>query len=223
MNNQTNLFTSKKQLLIFSMSLFFVLLLPLQNIAQKNKKPAPNSFNEFYYNTMEWRLVGPFRGGRAGTVAGVTDNPNLYYIGTAGGGVWKTKDGGNSWNSISDGYFGGSIGAIAVAESDPNVIYVGEGEQTVRGNVSSGKGLWQSTDAGDTWKSIGLKKSEHIGRIRIHPTNPDILYVAAMGNLWIPNEERGLYRSKDGGTTWKKILYVSETCSNRILRYVLSE
>ncbi|MFK7774697.1 MAG: WD40/YVTN/BNR-like repeat-containing protein [Saprospiraceae bacterium] len=210
MKNLTTNFSSKKQIFIFSLGFLFTLLLPFQNIAQQNKKPPPNSFDEFYYNTMEWRLVGPFRGGRAGTVAGIANNPNLYYIGTAGGGVWKTKDGGNTWNCISDGYFGGSIGAVAVAESDPNVIYVGEGEQTVRGNVSSGKGLWRSTDAGDTWKSIGLKKSEHIGRIRIHPTNPDILYVAAMGNLWIPNEERGLYRSKDGGTTWEKILYVSD-------------
>ena len=159
---------------------------------------------------MQWRLIGPFRGGRAGTISGVNDNPNLYYMGTAGGGVWKTKDGGNTWNSISDGFYGGSIGALAVSESDPNVIYVGEGEQTVRGNVSSGKGLWRSTDGGDTWKSIGLKKSEHIGRMRVHPTNPDLLYVAVMGNLWKPNVERGLYRSKNGGETWEKILYVSD-------------
>ena len=188
------------------------LLLTLLCLSEINAqiKTTPPAFDEFYFNTTKWRQVGPFRGGRAGTVAGVLNNPNLYYIGTAGGGVWKTKDGGNSWSCISDGYFGGSIGAVAVAESDPNVIYVGEGEQTLRGNVSSGKGLWRSTDAGVTWNFIGLKNSEHIGRIRVHPTNPDLVYVAAIGNLWVPNEERGLYRSKDGGKNWEKILYVSD-------------
>ncbi len=167
-------------------------------------------YDEFFYNTMQWRLVGPFRGGRAGTVAGIASNPNVYYIGTAGGGVWKTKDGGNTWFCISDGFFGGSIGAVAVSQSDPNVIYVGEGEQTVRGNVSSGNGLWKSTDAGETWTFIGLKGTEHIGRMIIHPTNPDIVYVAAMGNLWKPNQERGLYKTTDGGKSWNKVLYMSD-------------
>jgi len=172
----------------------------------ENQPPYPESL----YNSISWRLVGPFRGGRAGTVAGVSSNPNLYYMGTAGGGVWKTNDAGGSWTCISDGYFGGSIGTVAVSESDPNIIYVGEGEQTLRGNVSSGNGIWKSTDAGETWQFIGLKESEHIARIRIHPTNPDIVYVAAIGNLWKPNEVRGVYRSKDGGINWEKILYVSD-------------
>ena len=166
--------------------------------------------DEILYGGMEWRLVGPFRGGRAGTVTGVRGKVNTYYMGTAGGGVWQTLDGGSTWKCISDGYFGGSIGAVAVAESDPNVIYVGEGEQTVRGNVSSGKGCWKSTDAGTTWEFIGLPNSEHIGRIRVHPQDPNLVYVAAMGNLWIPNEERGVFRSKDGGQSWEKILYVSD-------------
>jgi len=131
-------------------------------------------------------------------------------MGTAGGGVWRTKDAGSTWESISDGYFGGSIGAVAVSKSDPNVIYVGEGEQTLRGNVSSGKGVWRSTDAGDTWQYLGLRESEHISRIRIHPTNPDIVYVAAIGNLWKPNTMRGVYRSQNGGKTWERILYVSD-------------
>ena len=200
----------RNSILFFILTLCFFIANPLDSISQKSKKASQTTYDDFYFNTMQWRLIGPFRGGRAGTVAGVNHNPNLYYIGTAGGGVWKTKDGGNTWTCISDGYFGGSIGALAVAESDPNVIYVGEGEQTVRGNVSSGKGLWRSTDGGETWKFIGLKNSEHIGRIRVHPTNPDIVYVAAMGNLWKPNEERGLYRSSDGGETWEKILYVSD-------------
>lgn len=188
--------------------LLLVLLVSPTLSAQQNL--TTTSVDESLYNTMQWRLVGPFRGGRAGTVQGVIGQPNVYYMGTAGGGVWKTTDGGNSWSSISDGYFGGSIGAVAVAPSDPNVVYVGEGEQTVRGNVSSGNGLWRSTDAGESWTSIGLPGTEHIGRIIVHPTDPNIVYVAAMGNLWIPNEERGLYRSKDGGQSWEKILYESD-------------
>jgi photosystem II stability/assembly factor-like uncharacterized protein len=128
-----------------------------------------------------------------------------------GGGVWRTKDAGQTWENITDNYFGGTIGAVAVSESDPNVIYVGEGEQTLRNNVSSGWGVWKSTDAGSTWKHIGLADSRHIARIRIHPKNSDVVYVAAMGNLWKPNEMRGIYRSMDGGVSWKKILYINET------------
>ncbi|UOY06344.1 glycosyl hydrolase [Muricauda sp. SCSIO 64092] len=180
--------------------------------AQRKKSRNANTKNyaESLYNAVQWRLVGPFRGGRAGTVSGVLNDPNLYYMGTAGGGVWKTTDAGNTWSCISDGYFGGSIGALAVSESDPNVIYVGEGEQTLRGNVSSGNGIWKSLDAGETWKFIGLEGSEHISRIRIHPTNPNLVYVAAIGNLWKPNKTRGVYRSKDGGQSWEKILYESD-------------
>ena len=193
--------------------LFIVFLLPSQEgMAQrkKKKKAATQHYSESLYNSIQWRLVGPFRGGRAGTVSGVSGNPNLYYMGTAGGGVWKTTDAGNSWSCISDGYFGGSIGAIAVSESDPNILYVGEGEQTLRGNVSSGHGLWRSNDAGESWEFIGLEGSEHISRIRVHPTNPDLVYVAAIGNLWKPNETRGVFRSKDGGKSWEKILYESD-------------
>ncbi|MDT0538213.1 VPS10 domain-containing protein [Croceitalea sp. P059] len=192
--------------------LFLLFLFPFESsLAQrKNKKVTEASISESLYNGMEWRSIGPFRGGRAGTVAGVSHNPNLYYMGTAGGGVWQTTDAGSTWECISDGYFGGSIGAVAVSESDPNVIYVGEGEQTLRGNVSSGNGIWKSLDAGKTWNFIGLKGSEHISRIRIHPKNPDLVYVAAIGNLWKPNETRGVYRSFDGGASWEKILYVSD-------------
>ena len=193
-------------------SLLFAILVvygpPLN--AQNKSNPKTSTLSSELFGGMEWRQVGPFRGGRAGTCQGVKDSPLLYYMGTAGGGVWKTEDGGNTWGCISDGYFGGSIGAVAVAPSDPNVIYVGEGEQTLRGNVSSGWGLWKSTDAGATWKHIGLDKTEHIGRIIIHPDNPDLLYVAAIGNLWKPNPERGLYRSQDGGTSWELILFESD-------------
>lgn len=200
-----------KAFFLFPVLLLFVL--PFNDLnAQRKKAKNPNTakYSESLYNSIQWRLVGPFRGGRAGTVSGVLNNPNLYYMGTAGGGVWKTTDAGNTWSCISDGYFGGSIGAIAVSESDPNVIYVGEGEQTLRGNVSSGHGVWKSQDAGETWEFIGLEGSEHISRIRIHPTNPDLVYVAAIGNLWKPNETRGVYRSKNGGESWEKILYESD-------------
>lgn len=197
----------KISLLILALLLFNV----NQEATAQSKKNNSNTttYNEALYNSLEWRLVGPFRGGRAGTVTGVTSNDDLYYMGTAGGGVWKTSDAGNTWECISDGYFGGSIGAVAVSESDPNVLYVGEGEQTLRGNVSSGNGLWKSMDAGKTWTFIGLEGSEHIARIRIHPKDPNIVYVAAIGNLWKPNETRGVYRSMDGGAHWEKILYVS--------------
>ncbi|MTI39270.1 VPS10 domain-containing protein [Fulvivirga lutimaris] len=191
--------------------LFAVALLTNTEAQRKSKSSAQSiSYDQSLYEGMKWRSIGPYRGGRAGTATGVVGNNNLYYMGTAGGGVWRTTDGGSTWECISDGYFGGSIGAVAVAESDPNVIYVGEGEQTLRGNVSSGRGVWKSTDAGKSWIFIGLKGTEHISRIRIHPTNPDIVYVAAIGNLWKENSERGVYRSMDGGKSWERILYVSD-------------
>ncbi|AZQ60314.1 glycosyl hydrolase [Maribacter sp. MJ134] len=199
----------KKTITYLTLSILVLAAIPLN--AQRNKKTSNTLvFDESLYNGIEWRLVGPFRGGRAGTATGVPNDPNLYYMGTAGGGVWKTTDAGSTWSCISDGYFGGSIGAVAVAESDPNVIYVGEGEQTLRGNVSLGNGVWKSVDAGESWTFIGLKGTEHISRIRIHPTNPDIVYVAAIGNLWKPNNERGVFRSIDGGNNWEKILFESE-------------
>lgn len=168
------------------------------------------SFNQEYYEGIRWRELGPFRGGRSVTVAGVVGDPNTYYFGGVGGGVWKSEDAGQTWFNITDKYFGGTIGAVAVSESDPNVVYVGEGEQGVRSNVSSGWGVWKSTDAGTTWKHIGLTDSKHIGRIRVHPKNPDLVYVAAMGNLWKPNNMRGVYRSKDGGATWERVLYIND-------------
>jgi photosystem II stability/assembly factor-like uncharacterized protein len=183
-------------------------------VAAQKKQPAATAtltFDQSLYEGMRWRELGPFRGGRSCTVTGVPGQPNLYYFGTVGGGVWRTKDAGQTWENITDNYFGGTIGAVAVAESDPNVIYVGEGEQTLRNNVSSGWGVWKSTDAGASWKHIGLADSRHISRIRIHPKNPDVVYVAAMGNLWKPNEMRGVYKSVDGGTTWKRVLYINDT------------
>jgi len=165
---------------------------------------------EKFYSSLEYRSIGPYRGGRSCAVTGVPGKPNLFYFGATGGGVWKTLDGGRSWENISDGYFGGSIGSIAVADSDHNVIYVGGGEKTVRGNVSYGYGIWKSMDAGKTWTSMGLKNSRHVSRIRVHPTNPDIVYAAVMGNIFAPNQDRGLYKSTDGGKNWKKTLYVND-------------
>ncbi|MGE0589221.1 MAG: glycosyl hydrolase [Cyclobacteriaceae bacterium] len=183
-------------------------------VAQRKKSPVNSSpsvtYTQELYGGMKWRELGPFRGGRSVTATGVVGDPNTYYFGGVGGGVWKSTDAGQTWFNITDNYFGGTIGAVAVSESDPNIIYVGEGEQGVRSNVSSGWGVWKSMDAGKTWKHIGLRDSKHIGRIRIHPKNPDLVYVAAMGNLWKPNDMRGVYRSKDGGVTWERVLYIND-------------
>lgn len=176
--------------------------------AQRNNTSS-TGFDESLYNALEWRLVGPFRGGRSATVTGVPGKPNLFYFGSTGGGVWRSQDGGQTWENISDGYFGGSIGAVAVSEYDNNVIYVGGGEKTVRGNVSYGYGMWRSVDAGKTWTHTGLDNSRHISRIRIHPRNPDLVYAAVMGDLYKSSEERGVYRSKDGGKTWERILFAN--------------
>ncbi|MCB0651289.1 MAG: glycosyl hydrolase [Saprospiraceae bacterium] len=190
---------------------FFLLLFTLNGFSQKESKVISSAgFDEALFEAQQWRCIGPFRGGRSAAVTGVPGKPNLFYMGATGGGVWKTKDGGQSWDNISDGFFGGSIGAVAVSEYDPNVIYVGGGEVTVRGNVSYGYGMWRSTDAGKTWKHIGLENSKHIPRIRIHPRNPDLVYAAVLGDLFKPSEDRGVYRSMDGGKTWDKVLFVNE-------------
>ena len=160
-----------------------------------------------HYSSLEFRNVGPFRGGRATAVTGVPGKPNLYYFGASGGGVWRTKDGGQTWTNISDGYFGGSIGAVAVAESNPNVIYVGGGEKTVRGNVSYGYGVWKTIDGGKTWQQLGLENSRHISRIRVDKNDPNLVYAAVMGDLFKNTDQRGIYRSKDGGKNWERILF----------------
>lgn len=172
-------------------------------------RPA-SGFEPERWKALRWREIGPYRGGRSAAVAGVPGNRVTYYFGSAGGGVWKSADAGRGWHSVSDGTFGGSIGAIAVAAWDPNVIYAGTGEETVRGNVSEGDGMWKSTDAGKTWKRAGLADSRHITRIRVHPRNPDLVYAAVLGHLFGPSSERGVYRSTDGGATWKRVLYVDD-------------
>lgn len=167
---------------------------------------------------MLWRNLGPTRGGRSVTSTGVVGQPFTYYMGSTGGGVWKTEDGGISWNNISDGFFKtGSIGAISVSESDPNVVYVGTGEHAVRGVMTSaGDGMYKSTDAGKTWKRMGLDKTMHIAAIRIHPSNPDVVYVAAQGAVHGPSADRGIYKTTNGGLNWQRVFFVNENtgCSD---------
>jgi photosystem II stability/assembly factor-like uncharacterized protein len=189
---------------------FLVFLFAAANVlAQKKETKTTLTFDEKLYSALEWRSIGPYRGGRSAAVTGVPGKPNLFYMGATGGGVWKTNDAGNTWTNISDGFFGSSIGAVAVSEWDNNVIYVGQGEGTIRGNVSYGHGMWKSTDAGKTWIFVGLKESKHIPRIRIHPKNPDLVYAAVLGDLFKSSEERGVYRSDDGGKNWKRILFAN--------------
>ena len=175
---------------------------------------SPNRF----FGPVKWRNIGPYRGGRSVATTGVVNNPLTYYMGTVGGGVWKTEDAGVSWQNISDGQFKtSSVGAIAVAESDANVVYVGMGEHAIRGVMSSyGDGVYKSTDAGKTWQHLGLALTRHISGIRIDPKNPDHVIVAAQGAIYGPGEERGIYKSTDGGKNWKKTLYVDENtgCSD---------
>ena len=156
---------------------------------------------------VRWRNIGPFRGGRVVAVAGDPVKPLVFYMGSTGGGVWQTIDGGLSWSNISDGFFKtASVGALAVSEADPNVIYAGMGETTIRGNVAHGDGVYGSTDGGKSWRHLGLAETRSIARIRIHPHNPDVVYVAALGHTWGPNKERGIYRSRDGGRSWSQVL-----------------
>src|SRR3954465_13837688 len=159
---------------------------------------------------VEGRSVGRFRGGRVIAVAGHPTELATFYMGSTGGGVWKTEDGGTYWENISDGFFSrASVGALAVADADPNVIYVGMGESTIRSNVSHGDGVYKSTEGGRTWGHLGLTETGNIGKVRVHPTNPDLVYVGAFGHAHGANPERGVYRSKDGGTTWEHVLFRS--------------
>ncbi len=194
-----------------SLILVLVMLVSLSGYSQRKRgsNTSTTTYNPSLYEGLQWRSIGPFRGGRSAAVTGVHNKPNLYYFGSTGGGVWRTTDAGNSWENISDGFFGGSVGSVAVSDWDPNVIYVGGGEVTVRGNVSYGYGIWKSVDAGTTWDFTGLPKSKHIPRIQIHPTNPDIVYAAVMGDLFKSSVDRGVYRSKNGGKTWEKILFAN--------------
>jgi photosystem II stability/assembly factor-like uncharacterized protein len=182
---------------------------PVRDQAAKSEQAIPSSALE----SLQWRNIGPFRGGRASATAGVISEPNTFYMGTAGGGVFKTTTAGQSWFNVTDGFVKtGSVGAIEVSPSDPKVVYVGMGEATTRFNSwHHGDGIYKSIDAGRTWQHVGLEATQVISRIRIHPRDPNIVYVAAQGALYGPTEDRGVYRSKDGGRTWQKILYVNPT------------
>ena len=163
------------------------------------------------FEALQYRTIGPSRGGRVTTVTGTPLQPGTFYFGASGAGVWKTEDYGTSWHNVSDGFFKTpSIGAIEIAANDPNIVYVGTGSDGIRSNIISGKGVYKSIDAGKTWEHIGLENAGQIGAVEIDPTNSNIVWVAAIGNAFKPNEERGVFKTTDGGKTWEKVLYVSE-------------
>jgi len=195
-----------KNILFFLIALLFPFFADAQEKVVSNKAVVADSF----YQAVKYRNIGPFRGGRSVGSSGVVGDPLTYYMGTTGGGVWKTTDAGQRWKNISDGFFKtGSVGAVAVSESHPNVVYVGMGEHAPRGVMTShGDGVYKSTDAGKTWVHMGLKETQHISRVIIHPTNPDIVYIAAQGALHAPNEDRGIFKTIDGGANWEKVLFV---------------
>ena len=192
--------------LTFLLSL--VLLCTVQiDIKAQNSAPVDPSFYQGY----QWRNIGPERGGRSLAAMGSPGRPNEYYFGATGGGLWKTTDGGNEWFPVTDGQItSSSIGAVAVSETNPDVVYIGGGETQLRGSITQGDGVYKTTDGGKTWRDLGLKETQAISRIRVHPTNPNIVYVAALGHVYGDNEQRGVFRSKDGGNTWEKVLYVSD-------------
>ena len=173
--------------------------------------PLAAPFDTMSLAALRWREIGPFRGGRSVAVAGSDARPNEYWMGTTGGGVFKTTDGGKSWVPMTDKYFGGTIGSIGVAQSNPDIVYVGGGEFPLRGNVSHGDGVWKTIDGGKTWTNVGLNDTRQIADVKVHPTNPDIAYVGALGHVWAPNAERGVFRTKDGGKTWSKILFRNDS------------
>ena len=186
----------KKGLLLFT-----IVALSTNTFSQK-KSIAVTNDDSILFSKVKYRSIGPYRGGRSAAAVGDLHQKNTFYFGATGGGVWKTLDGGSNWKNITDKYFGGSIGCVSVAPSDPTVLYVGEGENSLRGNVSEGFGIWRTDDGGRSWKNLGLKDTRHIIRIVIHPKNPDVVWVAAIGHLFGPNEERGIFKTTDGGKNW---------------------
>ena len=181
-----------------------------------NAQPVMKGYDPVLVSSLRWRNIGPNRGGRSIASSGVVKRPLEYYFGAVGGGLWKTIDGGTTWNPVTDGQIhSSSVGAVAVSESNPDVVYIGMGESCIRGNIMQGDGVYKSTDAGKTWTHVGLADTQSISRVRIHPTNPDIVYVAAFGHPAGPNEERGVFRSQDGGKTWRKVLFRDNKTGDR--------
>ncbi|MDH5381245.1 MAG: glycosyl hydrolase, partial [Cyclobacteriaceae bacterium] len=200
-------------LVIFLLTDHFVVAQKRKSNKNSVKTSAATAMDTSLFKGLKWRNIGPFRGGRSVAVTGVPGNDQVYFMGSTGGGVWKTEDAGTSWKNMSDGFFKtGSVGDIKISASDPNVIYVGMGEHAVRGVMTSyGDGVYKSEDAGKTWKHMGLELTRHISDVVIHPTNPDVVYVAAQGTPHGPSADRGIYKSIDGGKNWKKVLFVNES------------
>ncbi|MEP2238065.1 MAG: glycosyl hydrolase, partial [Maribacter sp.] len=198
---------------IIRLVLALIMLAPLtlQSQRRKSKTTSPEIIlKDSLFTGLKWRNIGPFRGGRSVASTGVLGQPMVYYMGTVGGGIWKTTDDGITWKNISDGFLKtATVGAISVSESNPNIVIAGMGEHAARGVMTSmGDGVYKSTDAGKTWKHMGLDKTRHISDINIDPTNPDIIFVSAQGAQYGPSSQRGIYKSTDGGETWKNVLFV---------------
>ena len=183
-------------------AVLLIVLTPIMSIAQQ--------FEQSAFAGMQWRMIGPFRGGRVNAVSGVPGQPNTFYFGSVGGGVWKSGNSGRTWTPVFDDQKIASIGAIGVSASSPNTVYVGTGEADVRAQHSFGDGMYKSTDAGKTWTHIGLENTRQIGRVAVDPKNANIVFVAALGHIYGPNPDRGVFRSKDGGKTWEKVLFKNE-------------
>src|SRR5262252_7788515 len=185
-------------------ALFIVILLALLAAAPELSGTAAQQYSQNLYQSLRWRCIGPFRAGRTVGATGVPGQPNVFYIGVNNGGVWKTNDYGHTWKPIFDDQPTGSIGALAVAPSNPDIVYVGSGEGLQRPDLSTGDGMYKSTDAGKTWRHLGLRDAQQIPAILVDPRNPNRLFVAVLGHPYGPNEERGVFRSADGGETWQK-------------------
>ncbi|HEY4320882.1 MAG TPA: YCF48-related protein [Gemmatimonadales bacterium] len=194
-------------------SILAIAFLPALAGAQQRPSAAPahGAVDTTLWHGLDWRMLGPAHTGRMTSVVGSAQRPDEYYVATTGGGVWKTADGGKTWNPMTDAYFGGTVGSVALFKGNPDIVWAGGGETPIRGNVSYGDGVWKSMDAGKTWSYMGLGATQYIGRIVTHPTNPDIAYVAALGHVFGPNAERGIYRTKDGGKTWEKVLFKNDS------------
>src|SRR5204862_4021558 len=187
-----------------------VRLLALAIIVLAATAALAQNYDAQFFSALRWRMIGPFRAGRVNAVTGVAGQPTTFYFGSVGGGVWKSGNSGRTWTPIFDGAGVASIGAIGVAPSDPNIVYVGTGEADMRDSIQFGDGMYKSTDAGKTWKRIGLENTRQIGRVLVDPKNPNIVFVAALGNAYASNPDRGVYRSRDGGATWQKVLFKND-------------